>query len=134
MTECTDLLGLNIRDLTKSYLETKERQKVLTDKFKALDKEYDAALELIGGALILKMEAEGVNSSPNEYGTPSISFRKQVSVLDAEAMKEFILESQDPDLLNNVVNKPTALRYIEEGRPIPGVAVTDVKTISVRRK
>ena len=105
-------------------------RKTFKDQEKAYKEKLDQLADFIGREL-----TDGVESIKTSHGTAFWATKDFVSVQDAEAFFNFILETGDTQLLNKSANKTAAKEYMDEHNGIapPGLEYSTSREIQIRR-
>ena len=114
---------------------------IIRDKLKAMDEAHTAAkkpfMDLqneLSGVLQGIMDQTGATSIATPEGTCYKTTRYNASLADPEAFMKFVRENDLFDLMDRKANAAACRDYTEEkGVPPPGVNLTAISTIGVRR-
>jgi hypothetical protein len=114
---------------------------VIRDKLRAMDDAHSAAKKPfqdlsneISGVLQAIMDATGATSIATPEGTCYKTTRYNASLADPDAFMKFVKENDLFDLMDRKANATAVREYTEEkGAPPPGVNLTAISTVGVRR-
>ncbi len=117
------------------YVQLRDRLKALDEKHDAERAPYVEAQNLLTGWMMDFMQRTGSDSIKTKAGTCYASTRYSTSLADAEAFMKHVVATQDFDLLDRRANATAVRAYVEEkGTLPPGVNLSALRTIGVRRK
>lgn len=123
-------------DIIAQYVRLRDALKAADDAHAAKTKavrEYKALLEQ---AMIAKLNAEGANSVNSDAGTAYLTHRKSATLADPALFRQFIINTQQYDLVDWRANAPQVAEWIDkvgQGNPPPGVTYSTAVTVGVRR-
>jgi hypothetical protein len=125
---------MNIAKRVEIYIRLRDRRAQRKKEYEEADAADKAAQEKIESQIMEQFNADGTDSLKTEFGTAYRSIKTQASVADWDAALEFIKDKDFWGMLEKRVNKTAVEAYIEENEvPPPGVNITRVQTINVRR-
>lgn len=129
MTEVT------IEKLTQAFVKTR----ALKDEIKARHKEELAPVieqeNLLEGKLAYLMQEQGLQSAPNQYGTPYKSATNSFPVTDWDTFFNFASENGLSHMIERRASKGSVEEYLEgQGELPPGLSMKSVVRIRVRSK
>lgn len=112
------------------------------DKLKAMDEEYEnsvkplkALQETLSGWLLQALDKTGSEAIKTEHGTCYATVRTSASLADAEAFMNYVIANNAWHLLDRRANATACKDYVVEHKaPPPGVNLSSMKTVGVRRK
>jgi hypothetical protein len=127
------------KDRVQKSLDTRVAQYVaVRDKIRKIEKEQieplKETLNLLSGWIMDFLDQAGVKSAKTADGTCGITTRYSASLADAEAFMDFVKANNRFELLDRRANSTAVKDYVQDtGNLPPGVNLSAVKTISVRR-
>ena len=141
MSETQDDVGLEpapaeaklINDRVKQYVFIREQ---LRAKKEAYEKDIAELVEIqniLTGKLQEFMERNGADSIKTSSGTCYNSTRYTASLQDPQAFMDFVIKTNNFDLLDRKANVTAVKSYVEENDNLPpGVNLSAIKTVGVR--
>ena len=124
----------NTVQLVEKYIKLRDKIKEIKDGHKKQLEPYNAAVIQLEAVLLQALDQAGAENMRTKSGTVYKAVSTSVTVQDWPAALGFIQETGLWDLLEARVSKVAAVQTIEEtGAPIPGVAVSQVLALHVRR-
>jgi hypothetical protein len=125
---------MNIAKKVEIYIRLRDRRSDRKKAFEAADEGDKLAQEKIEALIMQQFNEDGTDSLKTEFGTAYRSMKTTASVADWDAVFEFIQSKDYWHMLEKRVNKTAVEQYMEdEGKLPPGVNVTRVQSINVRR-
>lgn len=124
----------NIDDLVSQYVRLRDRIKEADDAHKAKLKDARDHLEQLGNTLLARLNEVGGESVKTSSGTVYRTTRRNASIADGNAFRQFVITHEAFDLVDWKANAPAVEDFIKaEQAPPPGVNYTTAFTIGVRR-
>ena len=121
-------------DLTKLYVEVRDRIAARKAEFEAADSADKDILRNIELVLMAKMDTDGEESVRTPFGTAFIGTDDFASVETWDIFRDFIKENDAFDMLEKRCAKTAIRQYIEANNaPPPGIKYGTRRTLSVRR-
>ena len=126
--------SMTVAQMVEKYIALRDKRDKLKEEHKKQLAPYTEIMGRLEGVLMAELNKLGVDSMKGEAGTVFKSTETSVSVKDWPTTFEFIKDHQAWDLLEARVSKTAALAIIEETHhPIPGVQVSQIEALRVRR-
>lgn len=115
---------------------------LIRDQLKMIDEEYEKKRapfielqNLLTGWMQDFLEKTGADSVKTAHGTCYSSTRYTASISDGSSFMDFVIANGQFDLLDRRANSTAVRTYVEEnGRLPPGVNLSAIRTVGVRRK
>jgi hypothetical protein len=124
---------MNIDDATQAYLRMRDRVKQIKEKHKQELAPFNEKMDKIESALLKYFSEKGMQSCRTKHGTPYITERMSVKVVDREAYLAYVLENNALPFLESKANTTAVKEYMEEHEDTPpGVKVTVERKVNVR--
>lgn len=122
-------------DMVAMYIKLRDFKKAAADEFDKSMERPNAALKKLEAALLDHLNKNGIdNVSAKGIGTAYRNTSHSATVEDREAFKNFITQNDAWALADIRANKKTVREAIDGGTEVPGVKLTSVVTVGVRRK
>ena len=120
---------------TTQFLALRDKIKEIEDRHKAELKPYKEAKEKLEAYLLNALNAVNTDSTSNGAGTVYRTARKTATIEDGEVFRQYVILSNNWDLLDWKCNVRAAEDFIEENNvQPPGTKFTTTYTVGVRRK
>jgi hypothetical protein len=117
-----------------AYIRLRDHIKASEDEFKLSMKRPRDAMEKLEAELLDHLNETGGNSLSCDDGTVYKSTATTATVENREAFREFVIEHNLWEAMDIRANKTFAREYMEEkGEILPGLKVTQVATVNIRR-
>ncbi len=121
-------------DMVRNYIKLRDhKEKAERDLKKSLERVTEGMAKLEGMMLDHLNQSGGTSLTCKGIGTVYIKTRESASVKDREAFLSFIMENDLWGLLDARANKPNVKKMFDEGTVVPGVNLSSMKTVGVRR-
>jgi hypothetical protein len=123
-------------DLIAEYLSLRDEKKVAEEKMAAfLKQHYTSRLYEIELLLLDFLNTTGQTTSAGPAGTAYKKTDTSVTVADARAFREYVLETGRFDLIDWRVSKTPVMEQVStEGTLPPGINFTQRVSVGIRRK
>jgi hypothetical protein len=122
-----------VEELTAQFIALRNKKKAMEDFAKVKIAPVREEMTAIENQLLKYMNEQGINSEPNDEGTPYKSTRTTAKVVDWEATLAFIQEHQMWHMLYRNVSKEAVEGFIEEtGDLPPGVTINSMISVNVK--
>lgn len=122
-------------DMVATYIKLRDYKKKATDEFELSLEKVNAGMKKLESALLDHLNKNGLdNVSAKGVGTAYRNTSHSATVEDREAFLKFLQESGEWALADLRANKKTVRERTEAVAMVPGVKLTSVVTIGVRRK
>ena len=126
-------VDVNVR--IAQYVQLRDKIKVLDDAHKKKMEPFREMLDQLGGLLLNHLQTVGGDSIATPSGTVYRTVKNSASIADGKAFWDFVTLNNEFDLLDKKANVSAVLDFIEQHQaPPPGVKLTSVMTVGVRRK
>lgn len=114
----------------------RDARDALREKYAAEDKTLKEQYERGEAWLLNEMRVSGATGMKFDCGTVTQTTTMQASIGDWGALSHFIVENKEVDLLQHRVSTTALKAYLEAtgGKVPPGVTVTNIRGITIRRK
>lgn len=122
--------------LVRIYIRMRDARAALKAKFEEEDAAIRGQMDVIEATLLDTCKKAGADSINTQAGTVMRGIKTQYWTSDWEAMHQFILENQMPQLLERRVSQNTMKEYLQAhpDKMPKGLNVDSKYTITVRRK
>lgn len=128
------IVAIPVAQLIEKFIALRAKIHEIKEAHKKQLAPYQDAYVKLEGMLMAELDRAGVTSMRGQAGTISKVTGTSVTVSDWSSTLEYIKSNDEWDLLEGRVSKTAALAVIEEtGKPIPGVQVSQVALLHVRR-
>lgn len=117
-----------------AYIRLRDYKKAAEEEFKNSLKRVNDAMEKLEGELLNDLNASGANSLSCDAGTVYKNTQLSATVENREAFREYVVKNDLWEAMDIKANKTFVKEFMErEGTPLPGVKVTQIATVGVRR-
>lgn len=117
-----------------AYIRLRDYKKAAEEEFKKSLKRVIDAMEKLEGELLNDLNASGANSLSCDAGTVYKNTQLSATVENREAFREYVVKNDLWEAMDIKANKTFVKEFMErEGVPLPGVKVTQIATVGVRR-
>lgn len=117
-----------------AYIRLRDYKKAAEEEFKKSLKRVNDAMEKLEGELLNDLNASGANSLSCDAGTVYKNTQLSATVENREAFREYVVKNDLWEAMDIKANKTFVKEFMErEGTPLPGVKVTQIATVGVRR-
>lgn len=122
--------------LTKRYREIREKKGELTHELNKQIEPLDQALDALARAMLAKLNKEKSTSQKTLHGTVYIYPHTTGTIVDFDALWEFIRDEDKPELLQRrlTLSEVTANNEANPDAPVPGVQLETIQTVRVKAK
>jgi len=127
----------NQGDLIDTYIELRDVLTAARKKFKETEMNIKSELEIIEAMLLKKQREDGVTSSSTEHFTAFQTKKKYVRIADWDTFINYVISSNNIQLLEKRVAKLAALEVLNEEKIEPqviGLEKQEELSIQVRRR
>lgn len=117
-----------------AYIKLRDYKKAAEDEFKkSLQRTVDA-MDKLEGELLDHLNTTGANSLSCDDGTVYRNIQTSATVENREAFREYVQAHDLWEAMDIRANKTFVKEFMErEGSPLPGIKVTQLATVGVRR-
>lgn len=120
--------------LVKNYVAIRDRIKELNEAHDAAMKPYIEVQNALTAKLQEVLETADAQSIKTSEGTVYASTRYSASLADPKAFMDYVIENKQFDLMDRKANATAVRDFVEvKGSPPPGVNLSAIRTIGVRR-
>jgi len=117
-----------------AYIRLRDYKKAAEEEFKKSLKRVIDAMEKLEAELLNDLNASGANSLSCDAGTVYKNTQFSATVENREAFREYVVKNDLWEAMDIRANKTFVKEFMErEGTPLPGVKVTQIATVGVRR-
>jgi hypothetical protein len=125
---------MNIETGVSNYVKLRDKIKELDDAHKVLMTPYRETLEQLNSMLLDHLNTVGIDNAKTAAGTVYKTEKKSATLTDKELFWNYILLSQNFDLLDYKANVVGVAAFIENNKQLPpGVNWTTRLEVGVRR-
>lgn len=134
LVETPPALPPKVEERIAQYVAVRDAIKEATVKFDEQMAPLKELQDKLTGWLQQFMDTSGVDSVKTSGGTAYSSTKFTASLADPEVFMQFVIANQNFDLLDRKANVTAVKEYTSEnGQPPPGVNLSSIKTVNVRR-
>lgn len=127
---------VDLGELVNTYLTIRRERDILKQQFESRDDELKADMSAIEQVLLTACNDIKADSIRTENGTIIRSLKETFTCTDWTNFKKFIVESNEPDLLQQRIHQSNFKKFMEshegDGLP-PGVSAMREFTVVVRK-
>jgi hypothetical protein len=124
----------NVDALVSKYIQLRDKRDEVRKQHKEVEARYKTGLDYLGAQLLAVIDAFGAEHIACASGTAIKTFKTSATVQDWPATLAYIRENEFWDLLEARVSKIAVESLIvETQQPIPGVKLSQMVDVSVRR-
>jgi len=117
-----------------AYIKLRDYKKAAEEEFKNSMKRTNDAMEKLEGDLLSYLNESGANSLACDEGTVYKNVQTTATVENREAFREYVSAHDLWEAMDIRANKTFVKEFMEQnGTPLPGVKVTQLATVGVRR-
>lgn len=127
------IMAWTAEDLIAKYVSLRDEVGRIGERHAAELKPFQEGMEVIATALTDVLNSTGGDSIKTPAGTAYRSTLTSVKMEDWPAFVSFALENGDTELLVRNANKTRVLEYMERGAMVPGVVLSTISKVNVRR-
>lgn len=125
---------LTVADKVDAYIKIRDFKKSAEDEFKKSMTRVLQAMDKLEAELLDELNKAGVNSMSGASGVAYVNTVMSATVENRENFLDHVRKTKMWEALDVKANKTFVKEYIEEhGESLPGLKVTQVKTVGVRR-
>lgn len=118
----------------EQYIKVRDAIKKANDEHEASIKPLVDLQNLLTGWMQNFLEQAGADNIKTAHGTCYSTTRYTASLADPEAFMQYVITNKDFDLLDRKANVTAVKEYVQEkGALPPGVNLSSIKTVGVRR-
>lgn len=123
-----------MEEIIEKYIALRDKKSEMAAAYKEQVAKIDEVLGKLEGALLLKLEDNGMESARCKSGTVFKSTRSSATVADWDFALDFIQNNKMWNMLERRVNKQAVQQYREEhGDLPPGVNWREEVVVNIRR-
>jgi hypothetical protein len=117
-----------------AYIKLRDFKKAAEAAFKKSLERPQEAMDKLEAELLADLNASGANSLACDSGTVYRNMQMSATVENRDAFRNFVLQSNLWDAVDLKANKTFVREYMEEQKQeIPGLKVTQIATVGIRR-
>lgn len=121
-------------DKVAAYIRLRDHKKAAEEEFKDSMKRTNMAMEKLEGELLDHLNASGANSLACSAGTVYKNTQLSATVENREAFLDYVKENDLWEAMDVKANKTFVKEFMEEkGVALPGLKVTQLATVGIRR-
>ena len=124
---------LDVGKLVADYIKLRDYKKSAEDEFKKSMERVNQAMDKLAGMALEHMTASGADSIATPAGTVYRNTQWTASVKDKAAFLDYVRNEGEWDALDVRANKTYVRETVSEGKDVPGVLLSSVHTVGVRR-
>jgi len=120
--------------MVAAYIKLRDFKKAAEDEFKTSMKRTHEAMEKLEAMLLDQLNQTGANSLACDDGTVYRNMQMSATVENREAFREYVQAHDLWEAMDIRANKTFVKEFMERnGTPLPGIKVTQLATVGVRR-
>ena len=123
----------NVGELVANYIRLRDYKKKAEDEFKKSMERVNSAMDKLATQALAHMAETGADSIATPAGTVYRNTQWSATVQDKPAFLDFVKESGEWDALDVRANKTYVRAAADEGKLVPGVTLSSISTVGVRR-
>lgn len=124
---------IDVRQLVANYIKLRDYKKKADEDFKASMERVNEAMKKLEVQALDYMSNTGAESIATEAGTVYRNTQYSATVNDKAAFKQFVQENDEWEAIDLRANKTFVRACFDEGKIIPGVTLSSINTVGVRR-
>lgn len=124
---------IDVRSLVANYIKLRDYKKKADDDFEASMVRVNEAMKKLEAQALDYMSNTGAESIATEAGTVYRNTKYTATVQDKEAFRKFVEEHGEWEALDMRANKTYVREMMTAGNPVPGVTLSAINTVGVRR-
>lgn len=128
------LKAASMEALAERYVLLRNHKKEIEDAVKVKIDPITEAMDAISTAMLAKLHAEGSTSAKTPHGTVYISTTGGGSIIDYEALWEFVKANDMPQIFQRRLSISEVEDHNETHpeNPVPGVTLQKIQSVRVR--
>ena len=127
-------MKVSIEQRIDQYVKLRDHIKKLEDEHSAKIAPFKETLELLNSVLLKHLNDVGIDNAKTGAGTVYRTEKTSASIVDKEAFWNYVMVTNDLDLLDVKANKTAVAEFIEKNNGLPpGVNFNKVFVVGVRR-
>lgn len=120
--------------MVAAYIKLRDYKKAAEDEFKKSMSRTVEAMEKLEATLLDQLNQTGANSLSCDDGTVYRNMQMSATVENREAFREYVQAHDLWEAMDIRANKTFVKEFMERnGTPLPGIKVTQLATVGVRR-
>jgi hypothetical protein len=117
-----------------AYIKLRDFKKAAEDEFKNSMKRTNEAMDKLEAELLSHLNDTGANSLACDEGTVYRNTQMSATVENREAFRQYVIEKDLWEAMDIRANKTFVKEFMEQnGEALPGIKVTTLATVGVRR-
>lgn len=120
-------------DMVENYIKLRDYKKAAEDEFSKSLERVRQGMEKLESLILAHLNDNGLDNIKCSAGTAYRKTDYSATVKDREAFLKFIQESRLWDLLDARANKKFVREYTEKTAMVPGVDLSSISSVGVRR-
>ncbi len=127
------IMAYTAEQLIERYIQIRDQIKVISEKHAEELRPFNDGLSALEMGLQDVLNSTGGDSIKTKAGTAYRSSHTAAKMEDWPSFINFVLQVGDTELLVRSANKTRVLEHMEGGAVVPGVSMSTVNRINVRR-
>ena len=126
--------GTRVDTLVMQYIQLRDKISEIKDAQAKHLEPYEEQRKRLIGTLLKFLENTGQESAKTAEGTVYVSTRSTAALSDPDVFMNFVIESEQFELLDRRANAPACLEHAKENDGVlpPGVKINVIRGIGVR--
>lgn len=121
-------------DMVRAYIRLRDHKEAAERELKKSLERVVQGMEKLENLMLDYLNTSGAKNITTDAGTVYVKTRESASVKDREAFLRYIFTTKNLELLDARANKSVVRKIMDEtGEVPPGVNVSTMKTVGVRR-
>lgn len=120
-------------EMINRYVMIRDHKKKAVDEFEVTMKPVNDALAKLENLLLDTLNTQQAESIKSEFGTVYRTTHTSATVKDREAFLNFVRDHEQFEALDVRANKTFVKEFMEANGPIPGVEMSSMQKVGVRR-
>lgn len=124
---------MNMQERVASYIRLRDHKKLADEEFKKSMERVNAAMKKLEAEMLDELNQSGGKSFRSDAGTVYINVKTTATVEDRDVFLQEVIDKEIWDALDVRANKTVVREFADKGVALPGVKITQVATVGVRR-
>lgn len=120
-------------EMIDKFVKIRDHKKKATEEFEQTMKPVNDALEKLEGLILDALNVGNLESIKSEFGTAYRTTHSTTSVKDRDAFLTWVRQNNAYEALDVKANKTFVKEFMEGSGPIPGVEMSSMQKVGVRR-
>ncbi len=127
-------MAMDMEQLTKRFVELRDKIKEIEDKCKADVKTLKEYQEKVAGHIHTFLTENKLQNLKTATGTCYVKVRRTASLSDPDAFMTYVVDNQAFDLIDRRANSTAVQEFVKKFKSLPpGVNLNTIEDVGVRR-